>query len=320
MRTCTMGIDVGGTKLAYGLFDEEQRCVLSRVTPSMPEAEPIDMIDAMISEVDGILSEVGLGRADLAGLGLALPSYIDTRQGRIIRSSNLPKWFDLPVRELVRERLDVPLALENDANTAAIAEQRLGAGKGCPNMIYVTVSTGVGGGLILNDRIYHGSYGAAGEIGHIPISELGDNVCGCGLTGCVESFVSGPHIVEFVEKRIAAGETSLLETIADGKPITTRHIAEAFARGDALALRALDRVSEYLARMFVALYQVLNVDRVVYGGGALKISPILMERAEARFLDMLPMARAYPVTFLPAALGDDVGMIGAGLIAREYAV
>lgn len=317
MDTGCIGIDVGGTKLAYGLFDENQKCVLSRITPSMPEAEPQIMIDAMVAEVDRMIAQVGLSRAQIAGVGLALPSYIDMRHGRIIRSSNLPKWVDLPVRSLFTEKLGIPTNIENDANVAAIAEQRLGAGKGHPDMIYVTVSTGVGSGLILNDRIYHGSYGTAGEIGHIPISDQGDNVCGCGLIGCVESIVSGPHIVEYAEKRIAAGETSLLTQIANGEKLTTRHIAKAFESGDPLARKALDRVSEYLARMFVALYQTLNIDCVVYGGGALKISPTIMKRAETRFLEMLPMARDYPVSFRPAALGDDVGMIGAGLIARD---
>lgn len=314
-----VGIDVGGTKVAYGLFDENYDLLCRMQTPSRPDLPAPAAMKEIIDGVDKLLAEAKHQRSDLAGVGACLPSFINHKTGVVAYTANLPTWVGVSARDMLSEGLGVPVSVDNDANAAALAEHSKGAGTDRENMIYITISTGVGGGLIINDHIFRGSHGMAGEIGHVLVSDAHGFPCGCGNAGCVESIASGPNMARYAAHRIEAGAQSSISRYADGKPITTVHIGQALRESDPLAVETVDHAAEYLGRLFQSLYQILDIDLIVYGGGAVKVGPRLMERSMARFNALCKYAADYPVTFRPALLGDDTGIIGAALLTSAAA-
>lgn len=320
MSTLYVGIDVGGTKVAYGLFDEEYRLLKRLEIPSRPEIPAEAMMDEIIDGVDVLLAAGNSGRGDLAAVGACFPSFINHREGRVIYTVNLPNWVGLPIQDMLSQRLGAPVEVDNDANVAALAEHRQGAGQGADNMIYITISTGIGGGLIINNQLFRGSHGMAGEIGHMLVSDKYGFSCGCGNPGCVESISSGTNMARYAAMRIAEGAESSISRYAGGGEITTRHIGKALAENDPLAIETVDHAAEYLGRLFESLYQVLDIDLIVYGGGAVKVGPRLMERSISRFNEMCKYGAEFPVTFAPARLGDDTGIIGAALLTQKGVV
>ena len=317
MKEYVVGIDVGGTNILYGLFDGNMN--LQRVIQRSTDQEllPDQMMDQIARNVNELIRAAGIKSEDVRGIGAAFPSHIDFNRGLVIETSNIPMLSNVPVRELLEARLKIPVLLDNDANVAALAEHRLGAGRGHRDMIYVTVSTGIGGGLILNGELYRGMHGVAGEIGHMFVSDSLGYPCGCGVTGCVESIASGAHMAEYAMNRIKEGEeSSILRYAGTLSRVDMVAVGRAFAENDPLAIEVVERGAEYLGRMFKSLYDIFDINVFVYGGGVMKLG--------ARFVDMIvnkyrrysQMELKYPAHFLPAELGDNTGMIGAALLVQ----
>jgi glucokinase len=318
LQNILIGIDVGGTKLAYGLFDEKLNLIARRRSPSMPEASAKEMIGAMARDVDALLEDGGCARSALKGIGAVFPSYIDKRRDVIVTTANLPNWVDIPIKEIFEQEFSTRVEIDNDANGAALAEHRAGAGRGREHMIYITVSTGIGGGIIINNRLFRGSFGMAGEFGHMFISDTYGAMCGCGNVGCAESIATGPSVEKYIAQKLKEpGVQTCLTELAQGGAVTTLHLAEGVRREDPFSLAVVEHVGEYLARMYVSLYQALNIDRVVYGGGLMKIT-LIMDVVWARFAQMVNYSERYPVEFIPAQLGDDTCMIGAALLVAGH--
>lgn len=312
-----IGIDVGGTKIAYGLYSDTYQLIEEMVTPSMPEKEPYEMLDAMSDQVNMLLKQADISKNELQGIGAVMPGHINYDQGLIITCANLPRWKNIFARRELEERLEVPVFLDNDANVGALAEARLGASKGVNNLIYITISTGIGAGLYLNGQLFHGSYGSAGELGHILQDTTSRIRCGCGRIGCAEAVASGTGMTRYVKSRICEGEMSIIPELAGGfDRISPYYISEAAKQGDALALETLDYTSTQLARFFTSLYQIFNIDTLVYGGGVTKIGPLLMDAAIAKFKQLTPMALDYPMHFLETSFPNTIGMIGAALLVE----
>ena len=310
-----IGVDVGGTKLAYGLFDEHFSLVATAREPSAAELPADDMLRLMHGHMQELLCGMGLGMKDLAGIGMALPGHIYFSRGVIITASNLPNWSNYPAKEKLHALTGASVVLDNDANVAALAEYKLGAGRGSANMVYLTISTGLGGGLVLDGKLFRGTYGSAGELGHTFITENDQITCGCGRTRCAETICSGTGMANYAKMRLAGGAKSILPELAGGmEHITARTIGEAEKRGDALAAETIDRAANGLATVFYNLYQTFGCDRLVYGGGVAKLGERLMGKAEERFYELIPMAKEYPMTIVPAELGDNAGIIGAALL------
>lgn len=316
MKHYRIGIDVGGTKIACGLFDAQYNLISRRTEPSRPDLSGEGQLDYLCELVDALLAENGLSRGDLACVGLGLPGHIHFDRGVMINSSNLPKWKGVAVRDALSDRLGVKVLLDNDANVAGLAEFYMGAGKGSKNMVYLTISTGIGCGLILNGKMFRGTYGAAGEIGHTFIRSASRIVCGCGRVGCAEAIGSGTAVARYVKARLCEGAKSVLSK-TDLEDITAHHVAEAAKQGDALALEALDVAADAIAQVFYNVCQLFGCDCIVYGGGLTKIGPLLMDRVFERFHELLPSSADFPVFVKEAALGDETGILGAALLAEE---
>lgn len=315
MKEYVVGLDVGGSKILYGLFDGSMNLirVIQRITDQ--ELMPDQLMDQVAQNVSDLLSASGVNKSEVRGLGAAFPSHIDFNRGMVLETSNIPALSNIPVRELLEARLDIPVWLDNDANVAALAEHRLGAGRGHRDMIYVTVSTGIGGGLILNDDIYRGMHGIAGEIGHMFVSDSIGYPCGCGVTGCVESIASGAHMAEYAMNRIKEGEeSSILRYAGTLSRIDMLAVGRAFAENDPLAIEVVERGAEYLGRMFQSLYQILDINVFVYGGGVMKLGPRFVNMIVDTYRRYSQIDIKYPASFLPAELGDNTGMIGAALL------
>jgi glucokinase len=313
-----LGIDIGGTKLALSLGDETGKILRRFRRPTDPSGRPEDDIARMADDARRLLGEAGVARDEVAAIGISAPGPVDVERGLLIDPPNLPGWGTVPVVSLVTAALGGAVAIENDANAAALAEWRFGAGRGFPNVVYLTMSTGIGGGLILDGRLYRGRDANAGEIGHIPLGGQGE-LCGCGMPDCLEAYAGGAAWTRRL-RRIAP-ESSEVTALAGGRErVTPEHVVAAARAGDAFALSELDRFNDYVARGIAAVAFILAPDRIILGtiavaaGEDLCFAP-LRERVRARVWPKI----ADGMEIVPAALGADLADL-AGICAALEAV
>ena len=259
-----LGIDIGGTKVAFALGDDTGRLAARRRRPSRASGDPRADVEAMLRDAHELLAEAGVSPAALRGVGIAAPGPIDFERGVVESPPNLEGWRSVPLVEWFRAAFSAPVHVENDANAAALAEWRFGAARGVRHLAYLTMSTGVGGGLVLDGRLYRGT-GGAGEVGHMPV-EWGDSAepCGCGQRGHLEAYVGGRCWTERLARITPA--TSRVAELA-GAPAQARpeHLVAAAREGDAFALGEMERWNHYLARGLVALTYALAPELFVLG-------------------------------------------------------
>ena len=318
MKKYAIGIDVGGTNSKIGLFDSEMHLVRVINTLTDKELEADELLDILSGQAEQLMKEQGLTRADVRGVGAAFPSFIDSKNGVVLETSNIISLTDQPVRDMLSERLKLPVWLDNGANCAALAEHELGAGRGHDDMIYATIATGIGGALILNGKLYRGIHGMAGEIGHMFISDSTGYPCSCGVTGCVQSISSGIHMARYVTDRIKEGmDSRILDHAGTLSNIDMRAFGKALNSGDPLALEVVSRGAEYLGRMFHSLNMIFDINVFVYGGGVTKLGKKFIDRIIAAYRHYSLMDQRFPAQFLPEELGDDAGMIGAALLVED---
>lgn len=302
-----VALDLGGTKLAAGVVDRAGR-ILRRAEHATETSDQ----DALVAQLEAAIAE--LAADGPVALGVGIPSLIDQRAGVPGASVNVPL-AGLPLRARLEERFGVPVALENDANVAAVAEHRLGAGRGTRHMILLTIGTGIGGGLILNGELYRGAIGAAGELGHVTIALDGPACQGlCPGLGHLEVLASGNGAERLAAAIAAARPESALarEAELDGRALV--RLAEA---GDPDALEVLETIGRRLGAGVAGYVNVFNPEVVVLGGGFGAASDLLLDPVRAVVAEQaLPTARE-GVRIVPAELGPDAGLVGAGLVAFD---
>jgi glucokinase len=306
------GIDLGGTKILSVCLDS-RLTILGR---DFRETDGAAGPDAVIERMAASALAAADGRT-MAGAGISAPGPADLRRGVVTDSPNLPGWHDIPLLERISRRLGLPAWLENDANAAALAEHRLGAGKGAQQMILVTIGTGLGGGLILDGKLYHGASGGAGEIGHMLVEPRG-RVCGCGRRGCLEAMASGSALDEEA-RRIAATEPRgrLAGIAAQEQAEPDARILDAAAEaGDPTAREAIERAGAYLGAGLTNLVNVFNPEVIVIGGSVRKSALYLQTAIEVMQREAFPQHRG-DVRVVEAALGDEAPAIGAALLALD---
>ena len=315
MREYAIGIDVGGTNIKVGLFDQNMNAIKYLQTLTDTELEADQMMDHLADQVRRLLDQTHLTSENIRGVGAAFPSFIDYKSGVVVETSNIIALNDLPARDMLAERLDLPVYLDNDANAAALAEHTMGAGRGHDDLIYVTISTGIGGALILNGKLYRGMHGMAGEIGLMFISDSTGYPCSCGVTGCVQSISSGMHMARYATDRIKDGvESRILDHAGTLSNVDMVAVGRALVSGDSLALEVVNRGAEYLGRMFHSLNMIFDINVFVYGGGVTKLGKRFIDRIVAAYRHYSLMDQKYPAQFLHAELGDEAGTVGAALL------
>ena len=317
MREYVIGIDVGGTNIKMGLFDGSMQLVSELKYPTDKDGSPTELMDYLAQQVQGMVEKAGLSMKDVRGVGAAFPAYVDFERGMTLESANLVALNDQPVREMLRSRLDVPVFVDNDANVAALAEHRYGAGRDYDNLIYATLATGIGGALVLNGHLFRGMHGMAGEIGHTFISDSIGYPCSCGVTGCVHSIASGFYMARYAMDRIKEGEESrILDYAGTLTNIDLLAVGRALQMNDPLALEVVNRGAEYLGRMFHNLNQIFDINIFIYGGGITNLGHRFTDRMIASYRHHSLIDQKYPAKFLPAELGERAGIIGAGLLVQ----
>jgi len=313
MERYNIGVDVGGTKTAYGLFDAEHHIVARYQQPTDGCGTNEDILEAIVDGIFKLVGNEGLTLQDVDGVGLAFPSYIDYEKGRILCTSNICNLQDCDARSYFEKRLGVRVELDNDSHVAAIAEHRFGAGRGFKHMLYCAVSTGIATGIIINNNVFRGSYGAAGETGHMLITPDAGITCGCGNQGCFMSYTSGSMIVRHIQKWLSEGGTSVMLEMAGGNPeaINGKILEEAARANDPMAIRAVDQMAYYLGVWTYNLYQIFNINCYVFGGGLAHMGDFLFDKVRRHFDRFNIYQKENPVYFKYAELGRDFGIIGA---------
>ena len=310
-----IGLDMGPTNTKIGLFDESMNVVDSLQTLTDQDADLNQILRFLEKLTRKLLQKHELSADDLSGLGLALPSYIDYENGVALDTDYMPSLSNAPIRDLLSERLATRVFLDNDCNAAALAEHTLGAGVGCDHMIYAALATGIGGGLILNGRLYRGAHGLAGEIGHMFVSDTVGYPCSCGVTGCVQSISSGAFMAKYVTDRIKEGEDSAILNYAGTlSGIDMVAVGKAFRNDDPLAVEVVNRGAEYLGRMFHSLNHIFDINVFVYGGGMSKLGSRFIDRIIEVYRSYTPNDRRYPARFIPSKFGDTASTVGAALL------
>jgi glucokinase len=316
----TIGIDVGGTKTAYGVFDGRKNIIARLSHPSDAACSAGVFFDRIAANIGELMAAHGIQRENLRGVGIGAPSFVLFEEGRILKTSNLTNIRDFPARSYLMERLGgVRVILDNDAHTAAIAEHRMGAGRGFDSFLYCPVSTGISSAIVIDGKIFRGRYGWSGESGHAVITPDDGVECGCGNRGCIMSWCSGSMIAKHVKNWIAAGEESCIPEFAGDDEISCIHIEKAYNAGDALARRAVAQMIKYLGLWTYNLYVTLNINCFIFGGGLLKMWRNLVDSGGKGGNLLESMKEVFdgynkntmPVYFKEAELGDDFGIIGA---------
>lgn len=303
MTGALVGVDLGGSliRAAVATGPATHTASVSRPTPAAEGPQVVlDAVAAAVLEAVGAMVP--------AGVVMGVPGPLDPRTGIVHAAPHLPGWGGLEAAALLGERLRCPVALQNDANLAAFAEWTAGAGRGTRDFVFLTVSTGVGGGLVIDGELYAGAAGTAGELGHIPVAPDGPP-CGQGHPGCLEGVASGTGIAERARAALAAGEPSLLTGAAE--VVDARAVQVAAHAGDALALRLLGDAGRTLGRAVGGFVNMLSPEAVAIGGGLLGAGELLLAPLRAAVPEIafaVPLARCRVV---PAALGTDAGLVGA---------
>lgn len=320
-RLPVLAIDLGGTKIVTAIISEKGEMLARKYCLTLADEGPERVISRILSAGEHLFNVGDISPSQLSGIGIAAAGAIDVEKGIITLSPNLPGWHNIPLRGIVEEKYKVDTFLINDASAAALGEHRFGAGRGTKNLIYITVSTGIGGGIIINGKLYFGSSGGAGEIGHMTIDVNGPR-CNCGNTGCLETLASGTAIAKEAIRRISRGEKSSLIKMVAGKieNITAEEVSLAAQDGDSLALEVIAKAASYLGTGMVNLVNIFNPEMIVIGGGVAKIGDLLFEPVRQAVKERAFPLLSQAVRIVPAELGDDAGLFGAAIFAFAQGV
>ncbi len=303
-----VGIDIGGTKIAAGVVSLAGKVLARGEIATHPERSPGDAVARTTELVRTLEREAGV-RARV--IGVCCPGPLDLKRGVVLDTPNLRRWWHFPLQARLQRALKRPVRLENDANAAAVAEHRLGAGRGANDMLYLTISTGVGGGVIINGSLYRGAQGFGGELGHVSL-DLNGPVCGCGARGCIEALASGTAIAKRVQTYLELAGAS---AAARARPVTAVDVVAGVRRGDPICTRVWNDAMYALGLGIGSLANAFNPELFVLGGGLTAAGTLLFKpvRKHARASCMKPIARK--LTVVRAQLGRDVGILGAALCA-----
>jgi glucokinase len=310
-----LGIDIGGTKLAVGVATPDGRLLSDRRRPSEAADGPDAMIERVVDMSRAAVNDAGLTLDEVDAIGIGCGGPLDPWSGVILNALNNPGWVNVPLVARIEEGLGRRAHLDNDANAAALGEHRFGAGRGVAHMVYLTISTGVGGGLILDHRLYHGANGNAGELGHISVRVSGGRPCHCGSIGCIEAYCSGTNIAARFQEALAGGATSAIQR--NPVEVTAEDVANAARDGDPLASTIWAESMELLGGGIVSIIHAFNPQRVVLGGGVTGAGDLLFEPVRRVVAERAMPWLAEPVRIVPAELGEMAGVLGAVAVALE---
>lgn len=312
-----IGVDIGGTNVKIALVDEKGIIAYSNSVPTRAEMGYEYTIQNIISTIKDSLKESNNDISNIGGIGFGLPGQIDSVNGIVRLLPNIPGWVEVPLAKIVRDEFNVPVKLDNDVRVATLGELNFGAGKGCQNLVCLTVGTGVGSGIVLNGQLVRGASMTAGEIGHVVVERNNGEICGCGARGCLEAYASGPSIVKMAKDYIAGGKSTKFKEIAAGNEITPYMVFEAAKQGDAVAKQIFNIVGEYLGVALVSVVNLLNPEKIIVGGGVGQAGDLLLNPVREAIQRRCIPTSAAAVEVVMAQLGESAGVVGASLLVNQ---
>ncbi|MBM3173422.1 MAG: ROK family protein [Chloroflexi bacterium] len=313
-----LAVDLGGTKIVAAVVTPTGKILPRSSCLTLADKGPAAVIDRLISVAGSAVDRAKLKTADLDGVAIAAAGILDTARGVVTTSPNLPGWRNVHLRDIVAERLNVATCLVNDASVAALGEHRFGVGKGLANLIYLTVSTGIGGGIIVDGKLYEGTDGCAGELGHMVIDAQGPK-CNCGNYGCLEVLASGTAMAKEAVSRIRNGGASLMVQLVGGvlDDITAETVATAAREGDLLACQVVNQCAAYLGVGLANLVNIFNPQLIIIGGGVCRMGGMLLRPARKVVKEKAFRLPARTVQIVKSRLGYDAGILGAAAYVHE---
>ena len=312
--TYTIGVDVGGTKVLGGVVDAEGNVVKTsrRDTPHAGGTA----LTATISDVARELAS----EFSVARVGVSAAGFVSSDRKTMLATPNIAGWNGVQLEEQLTSQIGLPVVLENDGNAAAWGEKQFGAGRGKANMLLLTIGTGIGGGIIVNDQLLRGAFGIAAEVGHLRVFPEG-HLCGCGARGCFEQYASGNALLRHAREAIAASPDLARGLLSRGdgtlEGLTGRAITDAAREGDQVALAAFNTTAQWLGAGIASLSVLLDPECVVIGGGVIDAGEILLAPTRAAMERYMPFAGKHPYPeIIAATLGNEAGLVGAADLAR----
>lgn len=305
-----IAVDIGGTHIRVAVYENEKITPLTHKRVRSHALEP-GVYGRLALAIESVWPEDG----QVTAIGLASPGPLDPHTGTILDTPNIPEWTNFPLGDKLSAQFKVPVHLDNDANLACLGEWKYGAGQGHSHVLYLTISTGIGGGVISHDRLLQGYHGLAAELGHVTVDPDGP-LCSCGFRGHLEAFASGPAIARYVTEQLEAGVKS---TLRADPGLSARQVAEAAQAGDRLARDAFARAGEHLGIGVANFLHTFDPSIVIFGGGVSQVGDLLFKPFEQSL-----RARVFHPRYLEkliittAALGDDAGLLGALALARIF--
>ena len=303
------GVDIGGTTVKLGLFDETAKVLDKWEIPTRKENGGEAILPDVAKSILSKMEEKGIALGEVKGIGVGAPGAVDDEGTMVGGAVNLG-WGVLNIPEILHQYIDVPVKANNDANVAAMGELWQGGGKGYSNMVAVTLGTGVGGGIIVNGKILTGATGAGGEIGHIHLEDNETESCGCKKKGCLEQYASATGIVRLANRRLAKDDAP---SALRGGEVSAKTVFDAVKAGDAVAIEIAEQFGDYLGKGLAAVAAVVNPEVFVIGGGVSKAGEILLSYVKPAFAKYVfyPCGKA---EFKLATLGNDAGIFGAAAL------
>ncbi len=322
MAKYRIGIDLGGTKLAVGIVDSTWRIVAESVSHDHTCCDEEGILDRMARNVDEALGKIGASRSEVAGVGVLFPGHVRWPEGITLTTSNLACLKGFPLRETLQRRLGMPVVVDNDANAQALAEHRFGAGRGTRNMVFLTVSTGVGGGIIINGELYRGATGTAGEFGHMIVAAGSDAKCSCGNRGCLMAMASGIALRQAAERNAAIlasqGQSPGLPTSClDLDDLDGERLRDGFLENNQLCQSIVEEFGSYVGIGIYNIFQMLNPERVVVGGGLLNLPDHFLDTVRKVFRGLARDMMHDELDIRKGELGGQAGMLGAAAIVHS---
>jgi len=307
-----VGVDLGGTNLKLGLVSAGGELLLRHSAATEADRGPDHVLARIADAVRALCDAAPIGLADVSAVGLGAPGPVDWKAGVVVFAPNLSGWRDVPARDRLHQNLDRPVVLENDANAAAYGEFRCGAGRDVRNLVLLTLGTGIGGGIVLDGRLFRGPNDTGAELGHMVIRH-GGRQCGCGNRGCLEAYASATAVVARMGERIESGDPSAL---AERPDFTCRDVFEAAQKGDALAKRIVQETADYLASGITSILHVLNPEMVVLTGGMMGAGDKFLNEVRRRVRETAFERASSACEICWSTLGGDAGILGAALAAE----
>lgn len=311
-----IGIDLGASLTKYGVVSDRGKVVTSGSRNTPVDSGPLGLRAMLQDSALRLLQKSHLRRIKIEGIGIGSPGTVSLKTGQVVGASpNLPGWTGVRLKQIFA-KFNLSVWADNDANLMALAEHRLGAARGCRNAVCLTIGTGIGGGIIVEGKLYHGSDCAAGELGHMSINFSG-NLCRCGGIGCLEAYVSVPALIEAARSEInLPGSSSSLSR--PKRNLSLRHIFRAARMKDKTALKVINNEIDYLSTGLASVVNLLNPEVIVIGGGLVEVDSSFLQEVERKLKQKAFPSATRNLRLVKAKLGNQAGFVGAALACLDY--